>query len=164
MISATKAAIALGSNLGDRLAHLRAGMAGLTLLGSMRGVSSLYETAPIGGAPQDSYLNALAVLETGLRPRELLGSLHDIEQSEGRVRTEKWGPRTLDLDLVLFGEERIEQPDLVVPHRRAHVRRFVLDPLAEVWPDARLGDWTAKELALGLSDQDVVLVARHWVT
>lgn len=163
MTPAVRAAIALGSNLGDRLAHLRAGMAGLRLLGSVRDVSSLYETAPMGGAPQDSYLNALAVVETGLRPRELLASLFDIEQREGRVRTEKWGPRTLDLDLVLFGAERIEQPDLVVPHPRAHLRRFVLDPLAEVWPDARLHDRTAKELAVGLSDQDVVLLARHWV-
>jgi 2-amino-4-hydroxy-6-hydroxymethyldihydropteridine diphosphokinase len=163
VISGTKAAISLGSNLGDRLGHLRAGMAGLKLLGYVRDVSSLYETAPIGDALQDPYLNAVAVVETGLRPRELLGSLLDIEQREGRVRTEKWGPRTLDLDLVLFGAERIEQPDLVVPHPRAHVRRFVLDPLAEVWPDARLHDRTAKELAVGLSDQDVVLVARHWV-
>lgn len=155
--------MALGSNVGDRLAHLRAGIAGLSSLGSVPSVSSVYETAAIGGPAQDDYLNAVALVDSGLGPRELLAGLMVIEEGEGRIRTQHWSPRTLDLDLLVFGDTTIDLPDLVVPHPRAHLRRFVLDPLAEVWPDARLETGIARELSRGVSDQHVVLVARHWV-
>jgi 2-amino-4-hydroxy-6-hydroxymethyldihydropteridine diphosphokinase len=162
VISKTKAAVAIGSNLGDRLAHLRAGVTGLTSLGEVKKISSLYETAPIGGPSQNPYLNAVVTLETDLSAVELLRGLFAIEKRQERIRGEKWGPRTLDLDLIVFGAETLDQPDLVVPHPRASTRRFVLDPLAEVWPDARFGDRTVRELTADVSDQEVVLLARHW--
>lgn len=158
-----KAAVSLGSNLGDRLAHLRAGITGLTPLGSVTRVSSLYETAPVGGPRQDDYLNAIAILMTDLTAREFLRGLLDIEERQDRTRGEAWGPRTLDLDLIVFGDQTINEADLVVPHPRAGTRRFVLEPLVEVWPEARLGQRTAKELMASVSDQEVVLLARHWM-
>jgi 2-amino-4-hydroxy-6-hydroxymethyldihydropteridine diphosphokinase len=161
-IETTQAAIALGSNLGDRLAHMRAGVAGLKRLGSVEKISSLYETAPVGGPEQEDYLNAVVILDTGLTPGDLFVGLIRIEVEDGRVRVEPWGPRTLDLDLIVYGTERVEEPDLVVPHPRAHLRRFVLDPLAEIWPDAMLGAFTAKALSATVSRQDVVLLHRHW--
>lgn len=149
--------------MGDRLARLRAGITGLMSLGSVTRVSSLYETAPVGGPPQDDYLNAIAILMTKLTARDLLRGLLDIEERQDRVRGETWGPRTLDLDLIVFGDQTIHEPDLVVPHPRAGTRRFVLDPLVEVWPEARIGHRTAKELMAGASDQEVVLLARQWL-
>lgn len=163
MTRESKATVSLGSNLGDRLARLRAGVKGLTSLGSVTRVSSLYETAPVAGPPQDYYLNAIAILMTNLTAREFLRGLLDIEERQDRTRGETWGPRTLDLDLIVFGDQTINDPDLVVPHPRAGMRRFVLDPLVEVWPEARLGHRTAKELLASISDQEVVLLARHWL-
>jgi len=136
----TQACIALGSNLGDRDAHLAAGISALrrTPDTDVIGVSGIYETDPIGPPPQRPYLNAVVRVATGLRPEVLLAHLHAIESERGRRRTgERDRPRTLDLDLLLFGEERIDRPDLVVPHPRLHERAFVLEPLREVAPDWR---------------------------
>lgn len=99
-------------------------------------MSSLWETAPIGGPPQGDYLNAVVLLDTVLGPRPLLDSLLAIEAASGRQRGERAAPRTLDLDLLLYGDAEIETPGLTVPHPRMHERRFVLEPLAEVWPEA----------------------------
>src|SRR5262249_45727289 len=97
--------------------------------------SSVYETAPVGGpAGQGPYLNAVAMLQTGLSPEELLPFLHQVEQTLGRVRAEKDAPRTIDLDLLLYDDEVREGPDLVLPHPRMHQRLFVLQPLAEIAP------------------------------
>jgi len=131
----TPAWIALGSNLGDREQHLRAAVAGLQAEDGIEvvAVSRVYETDPIGPPPQRAYLNAVARVRTTLPPRELLGRLLAIERSRGRRRSgQRNAARTLDLDLLLYGDRRIEAEDLVVPHPRLHERAFVLEPLSEV--------------------------------
>lgn len=137
-----RAAVGLGSNLGDRARHIGDALSALSRVGRLAGVSSLYETAPIGGPEQGAYLNAVAVLETDLAARELLEHCLAIEREHGRERSERWGPRTLDLDILLFGDAVIAEPDLSVPHPRMTERRFVLEPLLEAWPDATLPDGT----------------------
>ncbi len=131
----TRAYIGLGANLGDREATIRAALAAL---GEEDGIevvalSSLRETEPVGVGPQPLFLNGAAELETTLSARELLDRLLATEQRFGRVRTPgEHGPRTLDLDLLLYGDARIEEPGLTVPHPRLHERGFVLEPLAEL--------------------------------
>jgi 2-amino-4-hydroxy-6-hydroxymethyldihydropteridine diphosphokinase len=131
-------AVALGSNLGDRRAHLVFGVSELTRhLQNLR-LSSIRETEPAGvPSPQPPYLNAAAIGETTLEPATLLETLLSIEQAAGRTRPAALAPRTLDLDLILFGDRIIETPALVVPHPRFRERRFVLEPLAEVAVDWR---------------------------
>jgi 2-amino-4-hydroxy-6-hydroxymethyldihydropteridine diphosphokinase len=135
----TLALIGLGSNLGDRAATLEAATA---LLGEspgivVRAVSSFHETAPAGGpAGQGPFLNAAAALETSEDATALLGRLREIEARLGRVRTVRWGERSLDLDLLLFGDAILDSPDLTLPHLRMAVRRFVLGPLAQIAPEA----------------------------
>jgi len=136
----TRAAIGLGSNMGNRSRHINDAMAALARLGRLVRVSSLYETAPIGGPDQEPYLNAVAIIDTDLSARDLLQQCLQIEQNAGRERIERWGPRTLDLDLLLYGDEIINEEGLEVPHPRLTERRFVLDPLLEIWPDAVLPD------------------------
>jgi 2-amino-4-hydroxy-6-hydroxymethyldihydropteridine diphosphokinase len=133
------AMIGLGSNLGDRRAYLEGAIAALSDSPGVRvrRVSSFRETDPVGGPPgQGAYLNAAAVVETTLGPVELLHLLQSIEAKGGRVRTVRWGERTLDLDLLLFDDRIIETDELTVPHPRLAGRRFVLEPLAEVAPEA----------------------------
>lgn len=137
-----RAAVGLGSNLGNRRATLDAAIEALALLGDVVAVSSLYETAPVGGPKQGDYLNAVVVLDTDLEPAELLEALLAIEADQGRVRTARFGPRTLDLDLLLYGDAVVDEPGLTVPHPRMTERRFVLEPLLEVWPDATFPDGT----------------------
>lgn len=138
-----RAAIALGSNLGDRAAHLALAMAAIAGLPRTALVarSEAIRTEPVGlpgGAdPGGPYLNAAAVVRTRLSPRELLFGLQRIELAQGRDRaadSARWGPRTLDLDLLLYEDRIIEEPGLTVPHPRLHERRFVLEPLAQVAP------------------------------
>lgn len=129
-----EACIGLGSNLGNRRAHLRGALREMARLGRLRAVSPLYETEPVGMLEQPPFLNAAARLETALGARELLDALLDIEAGHGRVRGEKSEPRTLDLDLLLYGDEMIREPGLEVPHPRLHERRFVLEPLAAIAP------------------------------
>ena len=129
--------IALGSNLGDREANMRRA---LDELGRSAGVqalraSTLHETEPVGPA-QPRYLNAAAEIETTLTPRELLAVCQEIEFALGRVKTVKWGPRTIDLDIVLYSEQIVREPDLEIPHPLMHERAFVLEPLAEIAPEA----------------------------
>ncbi len=131
------AVVALGSNLGDRLATLGSARARLSDFGRELGCSSIYETPPVG-PPQPNYLNAVVLLETALTPERLLETLLAIERAHGRERRERWGPRTLDLDLVAMGDERRQTPTLTLPHPEAHRRAFVLVPLAEVAPDLLL--------------------------
>jgi 2-amino-4-hydroxy-6-hydroxymethyldihydropteridine diphosphokinase len=127
--------VALGSNLGDRLASLRRGSAALEALGEVVARSSVWETKAVG--PPPDYLNAAVALETALGPEELLAALLDIERREGRVRTgEQAAPRTLDLDLLLYEERVIAAPKLIVPHPRLAERAFVLAPLVEIAPAA----------------------------
>ena len=128
----TRAYVGLGANLGDREATIRAAAAALP---GVVAVSELRETEPVGVANQPPFLNGAAALETELSARELLDSLLAIERELGRERRERWGPRTIDLDLLLYGEERIDEPGLAVPHPRLHERRFALEPLADLDPD-----------------------------
>ncbi len=129
--------IGIGSNLGDRKGTIRSALEQLTKEPGVQSVeaSSLYETEPVGGPPgQNRYLNAVARLETTLPPGGLLAVLQRIELQLGRVRRERWGPRTIDLDLLLYDDLVIDTPDLVIPHPCMHERRFVLEPLAAIAP------------------------------
>jgi 3-oxoacyl-[acyl-carrier protein] reductase len=131
--------IALGSNLGDRWANIHGAVRRLRAEPGVRllAASECYETTPVGGpAGQGPYLNSAAAIETDLSPEDLLAFLHRIEQQFGRVRTVKDGPRTLDLDLLLYGDRVIDTPTLTIPHPRMHERGFVLVPLADIAPDA----------------------------
>jgi 2-amino-4-hydroxy-6-hydroxymethyldihydropteridine diphosphokinase len=133
--------IALGSNLGDRAQHIRDALRELAEAGDIRvlAVSSLHETDPVGGPPgQPRYLNAAAELATDLEPRALLERMQAIERRHGRERTVRDGPRTLDLDLLLYRDRTIDDPDLCVPHPRMWQREFVLRPLGEICDPTRL--------------------------
>jgi 2-amino-4-hydroxy-6-hydroxymethyldihydropteridine diphosphokinase len=133
------ALIGLGSNLGDRKSLLDAAVAALAATDGvqLRAVSSYHGTAPVGGPPgQGDYLNAAAAIDTTLEPLDLLHRLQEIETRAGRVRSVRWGERTLDLDLLLFGDRVIATEELRVPHPRMALRRFVLAPLAEIAPGA----------------------------
>ena len=134
----TRAYVALGANLGDRERTIRAALVALDAAPGVRvaAVSTLRETDPVGYLDQPRFLNGAAALETSLAPRELLDLLLAVEQGLGRARegVPPQGPRTIDLDLLLFGTARIEEPGLQIPHPRLHERRFVLEPLAELDP------------------------------
>ena len=129
--------VALGSNLGDRRAYLALGRAGLAALpGSrLRGVSAIEETEPLGPIPQGPYLNQMAALETDLAPEELLDALESIERDAGRVRGVRWGPRTLDLDIVLYERQSVATERLVIPHPELARRDFWRRGLAELRSD-----------------------------
>jgi 2-amino-4-hydroxy-6-hydroxymethyldihydropteridine diphosphokinase len=129
--------VALGSNLQDPVLQVKSGLAALGRLPDTCLVarSSLYRTAPVGRAAQPDFVNAVARVDTQLEPDALLQALLDIERQHARVRLERNGPRTLDLDLLLYGRRRIDLPGLTVPHPRMHQRAFVLVPLAEIAPD-----------------------------
>jgi 2-amino-4-hydroxy-6-hydroxymethyldihydropteridine diphosphokinase len=132
----TPVAIALGSNVGDRRAHLDFAVANLRALLTNIRVSRYYDTVPVGvSGPQALFLNAAAVGETTMSARALLQALLAIEHERGRERPYANAPRTLDLDLVLFGDAVLDELDLIVPHPRFRERRFVLEPLAEIAPD-----------------------------
>ncbi len=137
-MSVVRAAIALGSNMDDPEAQVRRAFDEVGALPQTKLLarSRLHRTAPVGYAAQPDFVNACALVETSLAPRALLEQLLAIERRHGRVRTIANGPRTLDLDLILYGDRRIDEPGLTVPHPRAHEREFVLKPLLEVWPDA----------------------------
>lgn len=153
---ATRAAIGLGSNLGDRDRHIAEAIAAISELGDLVGVSAMYQTAPVGGPSQGAFLNAVAVIDTELSARRLLEACLDIERHHGRERAEKWGPRTLDLDVLLYGDRVIDEPGLNVPHPELRNRRFVLEPLHDAWPEAALPDGTTiASLLPAVSDQAV---------
>lgn len=135
-----RAALALGANLGDREASLRSAVADLANVPGVRllCVSPVYETPPVGGPAQGSYLNAVVVVATTLSPRSLLRAVHRVEHAHGRVRSVRWGPRTLDVDVLAHGDLVAADEELTVPHPRAHERGFVLVPWAAADPDAVL--------------------------
>jgi 2-amino-4-hydroxy-6-hydroxymethyldihydropteridine diphosphokinase len=133
--------IGLGSNLGDREENLRGALERLNELGRVR-VSSFRETEPVGVTDQPRFVNAAAELETDLSPQDLLARLLEIERDLGRdrARERRWGPRTIDLDLLLYGDQVLDEPGLTVPHPRLDERRFVLEPLHELAPELSLPD------------------------
>jgi 2-amino-4-hydroxy-6-hydroxymethyldihydropteridine diphosphokinase len=136
----TAVVLALGSNLGDRQDILQGAVDAIVGLPGIRvtAVSPIYETVPVGGPAQPDYLNAIVLADAARPARELLDRLHEIEAAFDRVRAVRWGPRTLDIDVIDFGGERSDDPALTLPHPRAHERAFVLGPWRDVAPDAAL--------------------------
>ena len=146
----SRAVLSIGSNLGDRLEHLRYAVRELASAGDVAAVSPVYSTAPVGGPEQPDYLNAVVLLDTDLHQEELLEVCHYLEDQAGRVRTERWGPRTLDLDIVAYDAVVSDDPSLTLPHSRAAERAFVLRPWLDVDPDATLSGVPVSSLLPGL--------------
>lgn len=156
----TPAYIALGANLKRPVDQVRAGIEELAMLPNTRlaGVSSLYRSAPVGYLDQPEFVNAVACIETALPPRALLDALLEIERRFGRVREFPNAPRTLDLDIALYGDAEVQEPGLTIPHPRLSERAFVLVPLAEIAPDAVIpGRGSVRDLLAGV---DVASLAR----
>ncbi|MGC5014835.1 2-amino-4-hydroxy-6-hydroxymethyldihydropteridine diphosphokinase [Streptosporangium sp. DT93] len=149
--------LALGSNLGDRHATLRGAVdalfaePGLTFVAA----SPVYETDPVGGPEQGAYLNAVVIAESTLEPRGLLDRAQSVENAFGRVRVERWGARTLDVDLITVGDVVTDDPDLTLPHPRAHERAFVLVPWVRADPGAVLSGRRVADLLAGLDQTSV---------
>ena len=137
-----RAFLGLGSNIGDRRSALRQAVSSLP---DVAAVSPVYETEPVGGPPgQGPYLNLVVELATERTPRQLLELGGRLEAAAGRVRAERWGPRPLDVDVLLVGDQTVDEPDLVVPHPRMWERRFVVAPLADLAPELVPEDWEAR--------------------
>lgn len=154
--------LSLGSNLGDRAAHLRAAIERLAEAGTVRATSALYETEPVDFRDQPWFVNCVVALETGSTPRDLLAHALAIEEAMGRRRTRDKGPRAIDIDILLFGNRVIDEPDLKIPHPAMHQRRFVLAPLAEIaagvlHPAIKK---TARQLLAGLPTGQAVRILR----
>jgi len=153
----TEAALAFGGNLGDPVTAFA------SALRSLRGhsavtlgrLSSVYRTAPWGKTDQPEFLNMAALVETSLAPAELLALCLELERAGGRERRERWGPRTLDIDILTYGDELIDQPGLQIPHPRIAERAFVLAPLAEVLPRRVIGSETVAGLLGALADETI---------
>lgn len=158
--SRSRAVLSIGSNLGDRLAHLQGALDLLEGSGiHVVAVSSVYETAPVGGVEQDDFLNAVAIVEADLSPLDLLARCQEIEAAHERVRDVRWGPRTLDVDIVSIDGVHMDDERLTLPHPRAHERAFVCIPWLEVDPGASIGadDVASLELdAAGVQRRDDV--------
>jgi 2-amino-4-hydroxy-6-hydroxymethyldihydropteridine diphosphokinase len=134
----TLCALSLGSNMGNRLDNIRRAVGVMRPLGSVTAKSEVYETPPWGILAQPRFLNACVLLETETMPLDLLAGLKDIERGLGRVQREHWGPREIDIDILTYGDEVLEEPGLVVPHPFMKERAFVLRPLFEIAPDLKL--------------------------
>jgi 2-amino-4-hydroxy-6-hydroxymethyldihydropteridine diphosphokinase len=151
--------LSLGSNVGDREKNLRAAIAALPELGvQIKKVSSIYETEPVDFLEQPWFLNCVVEGETTVPPLALLKELRELERRMGSKKLVARGPRLIDLDILVYGEQTIDSPELQVPHPRMHVRRFVLAPLAEIVPDLKHPSWsaTAAQLLSGLADNSLV--------
>ena len=156
--------VALGSNLDEPRRQLQAGVQALAQLPGtqVHKCSSFYASAPVGYAHQPDFVNAVAAIHTTLAPRALLDALLGIERAHGRMRDIPNGPRTLDLDIVLYGERVVHEPGLTVPHPRMHQRAFVLAPLAEIAPDAQVpGAGPVRELLAGVDRASVRVLAEQ---
>ena len=127
--------IAIGSNLGDRVSYCREALDEIAAFSRITKVSSLYETDPVGKEDQPEFINCAVEINTELSAEELLKELNLVEEKLGRVRHEKWGPRTIDLDIIFYSDKIINEENLEIPHPRAHLRRFVLEPLCEIAPE-----------------------------
>ncbi|MGE3621606.1 MAG: 2-amino-4-hydroxy-6-hydroxymethyldihydropteridine diphosphokinase [Acidimicrobiia bacterium] len=150
----SRAFLGLGSNVGDRVAHLRRAVEGIGRAERVAAVSPVYETAPVGGPDQGPFLNLVVELDTPSTARRLLALCGRLERDADRVRTVRWGPRTLDVDVLWVDGVEVDEPDLVVPHPRMWARRFVLAPLADLAPDL------VSATALAAADGEVALVGR----
>jgi 2-amino-4-hydroxy-6-hydroxymethyldihydropteridine diphosphokinase len=155
--------LGLGSNLGDREANINKALVELVRLGrcSLRKVSSLYETKPVGIEDQPQFLNMAAEVETGLAPKQLLERIREVERRIGREKTFKWGPRVIDIDILLYDDLHVAEDNLEIPHPEMHRRGFVLIPLAEIAPSAKhpvLG-LTVLELSEAVGSEGVSKIA-----
>ncbi len=152
--------LGLGSNLGDRRAYLRQAVALLREHLAVTGVSSLYETAPVGVTGQPPFLNAVVACETDAPPAQVLAWCQSAEAALGRERTVRWGPRTIDIDVLLCGNQQVDTPALIIPHPRLTERAFALVPLAELAPDVGIAGTgrTVGEAAAAVGDAGVSLV------
>jgi dihydroneopterin aldolase / 2-amino-4-hydroxy-6-hydroxymethyldihydropteridine diphosphokinase len=154
----SRAVLALGSNLGDRLETLQRAVDALAATPGLdvAAVSPVYETDPVGGPDQPDYLNAVVLADTSLLPGALLGRAHEIEAAAQRTREVRWGPRTLDIDVIAYGGQTSSDPELILPHPRAHERAFVLAPWLDIDPSAELpGHGRIAGLLAALSGQGV---------
>jgi 2-amino-4-hydroxy-6-hydroxymethyldihydropteridine diphosphokinase len=152
------AVLSAGANLGDRLGTLQGCVQAIAGLPDtdVLAISPVYETTPVGGPPQPDYLNAVLLIQTGLPPRDLLEATHGIEAGFGRVRAERFGPRTLDIDIISYAGQVSDDPELTLPHPRAHERAFVLAPWHDIDPDAELpGHGPIEQLLAGLDQGGV---------
>lgn len=150
--------LSLGSNLGDREANIRKALDLLAVNSDIRllKASSLYETAPVGKTDQEDFINAVALIETDREPASLLQTILGIERETGRVRNFRWGPRVIDIDILLYDGAMINAPELTIPHPEMMNRAFVLTPLAEIAPDLELpGGLRPSEALEQLEDQGV---------
>lgn len=155
------AVIAIGSNLDDPADHVRRAIDEVGAIADLIAISGLYRTAPVlaeGQSEQPDYINAVVMAATTLSPEELLAKLQKIENDHGRVREERWGPRTLDLDIITFGDVTSDDEGLTLPHPRAAERRFVLEPWLAIDPDAELAGQPVATLLAGLEEQQIELV------
>lgn len=134
----SRAVLALGSNLGDRMRHLQGAVDALSGDVDVIAVSGVYETAPVGGPDQEDFLNAVVIVETALPPHGLLALCQGVETAHDRVREVRWGPRTLDVDIIAMEGVLLDEPSLTLPHPRAHERAFVCIPWLEIDPTAAL--------------------------
>jgi 2-amino-4-hydroxy-6-hydroxymethyldihydropteridine diphosphokinase len=151
--------IGLGSNLNQPKAQLVKAREQLAKLGQIVASSSIYQTKPMGDIEQDDYLNAVIAIETKLCALELLNELQAIEHQQQRIRDIRWGPRTIDCDIILYDNQTIDHPRLIVPHYGLRERNFVLYPLLEIAPDALLPDGTTiKQLAQSCSSQGIIKI------
>ena len=150
----TRAVLAVGSNLGDRMGHLQGAIDALAEQVDIVAVSAVYETAPVGGPDQDDFLNAVLIAETSLAPFDLLALCQRVEADHDRVREVRWGPRTLDVDIIAMEGEVLDDAILTLPHPRAHERAFVCVPWLDVDPGATLPQGSIASLAL---DRDGVV-------
>jgi 2-amino-4-hydroxy-6-hydroxymethyldihydropteridine diphosphokinase len=152
----TRVALSIGANLGDRLGALTYAVAELAELGEIVAVSDVYETEPVGGPEQPEYYNAVVVVETDAQPRDVLAAAQRAEQGQGRTRDVRWGPRTLDVDVLAHGDTTSADPVLTLPHPRATQRAFVMVPWAQVDPGFLLPDGrTVAEVCAGLDPEGV---------
>jgi 2-amino-4-hydroxy-6-hydroxymethyldihydropteridine diphosphokinase len=151
-----RAVLGFGANIGDRAATLQAALDGLGGQTRVVAVSAIFETAPVGGPPQPDFYNAVVLVDTTLAATDLLAVAHSLEAAAGRVRLEHWGPRTLDVDVLAYDDKRSDDPELTLPHPRAHERAFVVLPWLEIEPDGRIdGHGTLVELATKLGHAGV---------
>lgn len=152
------AIVALGSNLGDKAGNIARAIAALTARGdiSLVAASANYRTAPWGNTDQDWFVNAAISVDTTLSPEALLARCLDVEQQLGRVRSEKWGPRVIDLDVIVYREVTMSTPDLVLPHPFMTERAFVLRPIADIAPDLVVKGRTVREWLASLPHDDIV--------
>ena len=144
--------LSLGSNVGDRENHLREAITRLESTGHVVSISSFYETEPVEVTDQSWFLNCAVQIETTKMPKQLMAAVLEIEREMGRQRTQNKGPRTIDIDVILFGDSVVNSSELTIPHPAMHQRRFVLEPLAEIAPEARhpVFRTTIREILRGL--------------